>query len=252
MACRRLVQCGLVSEPSKSKINRCGELIRQVVHEGKQVPPEKINDAVRVIFDFRAAHSYPLVKVRMGLRSMILTEGADEVIGQRLKRVPRIIRKLHRTVGSPEGRTALARLEDIGGVRAVVRNGAELDRVRKRIERNWRNDFRRVRDYIEEPKDIGYRAVHFVVVRNDRAIEVQLRTRGQQEWAEAAEAADARLGVRGVNLKDSEGPAEMIEYFRIAGELIYCREYGLAVPSDLNDRFQAARQAVVQSDYYRA
>jgi (p)ppGpp synthase/HD superfamily hydrolase len=241
-----------VSEPSKSQINRCGELIRRVSYEGLQVDGEKIDEAVRVIFDFRGAHSYPLAKVRLGLRSMILTEGADEVIGQRLKRVPRIIRKLQRTVGSAEGRTALARLEDIGGVRAVVRDGAELDRVRRRIERNWRNDFRRVRDYIDDPKDIGYRAVHFVVVRNDRAIEVQLRTRGQQEWAEAAEAADARLGLRGVNLKDSEGPTEMIDYFRIAGELIYRREYGLPVPSDLNDRFQTARQAVVQSDYYRA
>jgi hypothetical protein len=119
-----------VRGPSKSQINRCGELIRRVSHEGLQIDPEKINEAVRVIFDFRGAHSYPLAKVRLGLRSMIVTEGADEVIGQQLKRVPRIIRKLQRTVGSAEGRTALARLEDIGGVRAVVRNGSELDRVR--------------------------------------------------------------------------------------------------------------------------
>ena len=245
----RLVQCGLVTQPSKSKINRCGELIRRYVYEDLDVPPDKIDEALKVISDFRAAHSYPLVKVRLGLRSMIQTEHTDEVIGQRLKRVPRIIRKLHRTVGSPEGRTALARLEDIGGVRAVLSDGAELERVRRRIERNWKNNFRRVRDYIDQPKDIGYRAIHFVVVRDDRAIEVQLRTRGQQQWAEAA---DARLGVRGVNLKDGEGPPEMIEYFQVAGELIHCREYGLPVTSELNDHFQAARQAVIQGGYYRA
>jgi hypothetical protein len=182
---------------------------------------------------------------------MVRSEFADEVIGQRLKRVPRIIRKLQRTVGSDTGTTRLARLEDIGGVRAVLRDGTELDRVRKRIEKRWKRDFRREpRDYIERPKNIGYRAVHFVVMRDDRAIEVQLRTRGQQEWAEAAETADARLGARGVNLKDGEAPAEMIEYFQVAGEVIYRREYGLPLSSDLLSRFDAARAAVVQAKYY--
>lgn len=238
--------------PSKSQINRCGELVRKYVYEQSDLAPAELNDALRVITDFRAAHAYPLVKVRLGLRSMVSTEGATEVIGQRLKRVPRIIRKLQRTVDSPTGRTALARLEDIGGVRAILRNGSELDRVRRRLEKNWRKSFRRERDYIAEPKDIGYRAVHYVVVRDDRAIEVQLRTRGQQQWAEAAEAADARLGHRGVNLKDSEAPEVMLEYFRAAGELIYHREYGLELPSNLEDRFQVARDAVVDAGYYRA
>lgn len=89
-------------------------------------------------------------------------------------------------------------------------------------------------------------------MRDERAIEVQLRTRGQQQWAEAAEAADARLGTRGVNLKDGDAPPEMLEYFQVAGELIYRREYGLPLASDLIDRFDAARGAVVQAKYYSA
>jgi ppGpp synthetase/RelA/SpoT-type nucleotidyltranferase len=239
-----------VTAPSKSKINRCGELVRQFAYEQVDVSEDQLDEALRIITDFRAAHAYPLVKVRLGLRSMVVTEGVAEVIGQRLKRVPRIIRKLQRTANSPTGRTSLARLEDIGGVRAILRNGDELDRVRHRIERKWKNNFRRERDYINQPKDIGYRAVHYVVVRDDRAIEVQLRTRGQQQWAEAAEAADARLGHRGVNLKDSEAPEVMLEYFRAAGEVIYHREYGLPLSSDLEDRFQAARDAVIRDGYY--
>ncbi|MCG7582385.1 RelA/SpoT domain-containing protein [Mycolicibacterium sp. OfavD-34-C] len=238
--------------PSKSHINRCGELVRGYVYDSLDVSTDQLNEALRVITDFRAAHAYPLAKVRLGLRSMVQTENATEVIGQRLKRIPRIIRKLQRTVDSPTGRTTLARLEDIGGVRAVFKDGAELDRVRRRIEKNWRSSFRRERDYIATPKDIGYRAVHYVVVRDGRAIEVQLRTRGQQQWAEAAEAADARLGSRGVNLKDADAPAVMLEYFRAAGELIYHREYGLAIPSELEDRFATARIAVVRDNYYSA
>lgn len=239
--------------PSKSEINRCGELVRKVLYEGLAADAGDIDHAIAVISWFRAQHAYPMTKVRYGLTSMVRTAGADDVVSQRLKRVPRIVRKLHRTVGSATGRTALARLEDIGGVRAILRDGPELERVRRRVERNWKVAFKRpVRDYIADPKDIGYRAVHFVVVRDGRAIEVQLRTRGQQEWADAAETADARLADRGVNLKDSEGPAEMLEYFRAAGEVIYRREYGAPISYELTKRFNAARRAVIEAGYYNA
>lgn len=239
--------------PSKSEINRCGELVRKVRYENHPLELDELDRAIEVISWFRAQHAYPMAKVRYGLTSMIRTERAEEVISQRLKRVPRIVRKLHRTVGSATGRTALARLEDIGGVRAILRDGPELERVRRRVERNWKSHFKRpARDYIAEPKAIGYRAVHFVVVRDGRAIEVQLRTRGQQEWADAAESADARLSDRGVNLKDSEAPDEMLEYFSAAGEVIFRREYGQDISFELTRRFNAARKAVIDEGYYNA
>ncbi|MGB5798346.1 MAG: RelA/SpoT domain-containing protein [Mycolicibacter algericus] len=238
--------------PSKSQINKCGELVRQCVYEHREVDPEELEQAINVITDFRSAHSYPLQKVRLGLDSMIRTEQCIPRVSQRLKRVPRIIRKLQRTVSSPGGRTTLARLEDIGGVRAVLQDGNELERVRSRLEARWGDTVRRRRDYIADPKDIGYRAVHIVAIRDGRPIEIQLRTRGQQQWADAAESADARLAGRGVNLKDSDGPDEMIEYFAAAGELIYRREYGLEIPSAVHRRFSAARRAVVDGGYYKA
>lgn len=73
--------------------------------------------------------------------------------------------------------------------------------------RYWKPHLKRdPRDYIEFPKAIGYRAVHFVVTRDDRAIEVQLRTRGQQQWADAVEAIDARIDL---SLKDGVGPERL-------------------------------------------
>lgn len=240
-----------MTEPSKSEINRCGEIVRKAAHEGLAVDNEVLEHAIEVISGFRAAHAYPMAKVRYGLSSMVRTENADVLVSQRLKRVPRIVRKLHRTVGSPTGRTALARLEDIGGVRAILGDGPELDHVRARVEKRWKKDFKRPpRDYIMYPKEIGYRGVHFVVVRDGRCIEVQLRTRGQQQWADAAEAADARHGQRGVNLKDSDAPEEMLQYFSAAGEVIYRREYGIDIPFDLTRRFNAARRAVIEAGYY--
>lgn len=81
-----------VTRPSKSQINKCGELVRQVRYEGLVVSPAELESAIRVITDFRAEHSYPLLKVRLGLSSMIRTERCDPVVSQRLKRVPRIVR----------------------------------------------------------------------------------------------------------------------------------------------------------------
>lgn len=115
--------------PSKSEINRCGELLRKATFEGAPIDVQRLDHAIEVISAFRAAHAYPMAKTRYGLASMVRTERAAEVVvGQRLKRVPRIVRKLQRTVGTEKGRTALARLEDIGGVRAILRDGSNAGR----------------------------------------------------------------------------------------------------------------------------
>jgi len=145
--------------------------------------------------------------------------------------------------------TNLARLEDIGGCRAVLQDGEELRRVLRRMRRRWNDTIVRNRDYVTAPKAIGYRPVHLVVERDGRRIEVQLRTRGQQSWADAIETADTRLGM---NLKDGEGPDLMVRYFAAAGELIYQREYGLPPTADLLTEFRAARAAVIEAGYYRA
>jgi len=205
--------------------------------------PEEVDRAIRVVTAFREVHAYPMLKIRMGVRSFCYSEHTTAYVTQRLKRVPRIVRKLHRMEHA-----SLARLEDIGGVRAVVADGTELERVRTRIGRTWGNAFaREPRDYIADPKIMGYRAVHIVVQRDGRAVEVQLRTQGQQQWAEAVEAADARLNL---NLKDGVGPADMMEFFEVTGDMIYLREYGFAVPDDLSARYAAARAAVVAAGYY--
>jgi len=114
--------------------------------------------------------------------------------------------------------------------------------------RRWRHDFVRApRDCIQDPEDTGYRALHFVVRRDGRSVEVQLRTVGQQQRADAIESVDARLGTM---LKDGSGPTELVEYFQVAGEVIFLREYGEAVPRAASDRFRSAHEAVLEAEYY--
>ncbi len=235
--------------PSKGEINRCGEFLAARV---RHPPPllqvqseeeEALEHAIKVVSDFRAAHQYPLTKVTMGLRSMLNSEGARIVVSQRLKRLPRIVRKLVRMDGSN-----LARLEDIGGCRAVLEGRDELQRVLRRLRHRWGSQVVRERDYVTDPKEMGYRAIHLVVQRDERRIEVQLRTESQQRWADAVEKADARLKL---NLKDGSGPAEMVEFFTAAAEVQHGYDYDMVVPDEALARLQAAREAVIRAGYYR-
>jgi len=144
--------------------------------------------------------------------------------------------------------TALVRLEDIGGCRVVVANPGDMDRLCRRIRKNWSGDFARSeRDYVEAPKAMGYRAHHFVVRRDARAIEVQVRTVGQQRWADAVESIDARLKL---NLKDETGPDSLMENFKIAGEVIFRQEWGLEIPEELINEIVASNELVIREGYY--
>jgi ppGpp synthetase/RelA/SpoT-type nucleotidyltranferase len=79
------------------------------------------------------------------------------------------------------------------------------------------------------PKATGYRAVHTVVRRDGRLIEIQLRTLGQHRWAESVE----RLGSRtGHNLKDGQGPEDLLEYLRESAYLMAMAEEGKPIDSD--------------------
>jgi putative GTP pyrophosphokinase len=233
---------GPVDLPSQSKINRCGKRLAKLVFEGEVMSEDQLQEALHTIENFRAAHSSPLVGVRLGLASAMRTEGAGKDVSQRLKRVPRILRKLHRIQGSN-----LANLEDIAGARAVFATPADVERVLARIKRNWGANVIRERDYTEAPRAMGYRAKHVIVRRAGRAVEVQLRTVGQQQWADAIESLDAR---RSLNLKDGEGPEDLVRYFSLASDIIYGQEYGHGRGPDVYAEFRDARQAVIDAGYY--
>jgi len=232
--------------PSKGHINRCGEYLADGHRREYPVDwydDERFAEAYAVISAFRAAHQRPLGSVTVGLRQIVSSETSGApLVSQRLKRVPRIIRKLARME-----KTNLARLEDIGGCRAVLDDAQALGRVRSHVEKTWGNNIVRRRDYVTDPNGMGYRAFHLTVERGVRRIEVQLRTQGQQSWANAIESADS---AHNLTLKDGIGPESMLEYFNAAGDVIYHQEYGLALPDTLRSRLNDATDRVIKEGYY--
>jgi ppGpp synthetase/RelA/SpoT-type nucleotidyltranferase len=96
----------------------------------------------------------------------------------------------------------------------------------------------RVRDYIEEPKDDGYRAVHVIVRHRDRKIEVQLRTQTQHEWAYTVESVAARIGL---DIKSGGGPAPVRDWFAAVSEAMAIEEHGDTVGRELIEKVSTLR-----------
>lgn len=142
----------------------------------------------------------------------------------------------------------LARLEDIGGTRAVVPSLREQEALGLHLVKKWGKDLQREpRDYVNNPKPSGYRAMHYVVEKHGRRIEIQIRTRRQQQWANAVEQADSRLNL---TLKDGRGPQEMLDYFTAVGDMLYFQDAALPAPADVRDRFNAMTDTVIAEGYY--
>lgn len=91
------------------------------------------------------------------------------------------------------------------------------------------------------PAESGYRALHVIVIRDERRIEIQLRTLSEHEWAVAVERTGIRLGI---GLKEGEGPADLREYFRLAGQGLYLESQRHDPDPAFQRRFEASRQQV--------
>jgi putative GTP pyrophosphokinase len=176
-------------------------------------------------------------KVTVGLRQFVVREcdpGVVPTVGQRLKRAPQMVEKLSR-----HPKMKLSRMQDIGGCRAILLGGHdEVRRVAQRIERNWTIKHRK-HYTLDSPALSGYRAMHIVVERDRRLIEIQLRTPRQHEWAEAIERTDKRLSL---NMKSGEGPEELLEYFRLAADGLAYEDAGEVPGPEFLRHFEKARK----------
>jgi putative GTP pyrophosphokinase len=195
---------------------------------------EQIFAALDVLEAWRAAHARPLQAATMGLRSRVSTMGCSQIeVSQRLKRIPTIIDKLRREPGMNLGRMA-----DIGGCRAVLRDLDEVQRVQSRYGGDAVKV--RIKDYVEQPKPDGYRAVHVIVRYHGRLIEVQLRTQVQHEWAYTVESVTSRLGL---DVKSGGGPPPVRDWFLAVSEAMAAEEHGQPVTPELLHRVTTLRQA---------
>lgn len=218
---------------TKSQADRAGQRIREWLKDERGISPDELPQLAAPISAWRTSHAYPQALVTPGVRNWVSQETRGEIsVGQRLKRFDRLCLKL---VRFPHMR--LTQIEDIGGCRAVLMDPGEVEAVEGRIRRKW--EVRGESDYREAGKPAtGYRALHLVVRRRERLVEVQLRTQRQHYWAEQVERTSSRTSF---NLKDGEGPPDLLEYFRVASDITWLVDNGESIPPTLQDRLEELR-----------
>ena len=193
---------------SYESVTRAGGALRNHEIGVASLDPFELRKALEVVARFRASWVQPprpLNLVAVGLHSMTLTLLASPVVlSQRLKRLPRIPSKL----SHPEHASMrLPQMEDIGGCRVVLESLPELRALEQRIVVDrWAEELVRVVDYIDTPKADGYRAVHVIVRRDERLVEIQLRTLLQHAWAVQVERLEAFHRAR---LRRGEAPRDL-------------------------------------------
>ena len=148
------------------------------------------------------------------------------IVAQRLKRTPTIIDKLK----NRQQEMRLGRMQDIGGLRAIVSDVAMVRELEKKYDRSQaRHILRRKYDYIAKPKVSGYRGIHLVystvttkrIDTDGLLIEIQLRTRLQHIWATAVETVSTFFQEP---LKSSQGSPKWLDFFKLVSALFAIEE----------------------------
>ena len=183
---------------SNTALNKIGDVIRAQKHDSDY------KNAVETLNNWREAHgaildSYYDKCVKLAKR----IDKNNIIVAQRLKRLPTIIGKLNRFEDM-----RLSSMQDIAGVRIIASDMKQLSAIEKRIVK-WKH-LKRVRDYINNPKDSGYRGKHFIFEKNGMFVEIQLRTQFQHIWAASVETIDI---FRGTSLKEKDDNSYWHDFF---------------------------------------
>ena len=127
--------------PSKTRVNKAGEWLRAIL-TGEEVWEDDVAEVeAGVVLAWREQHAGPITLTVPGLRNWVEKYSSLGIMPtQRLKRLTAIADKLVRHDGMK-----LARMQDIGGTRAILANHSEVEAVFARIRSHWSVD--RVADW---------------------------------------------------------------------------------------------------------
>lgn len=213
---------------SKKQINNAGKLLPDTtltLGDRKQI--------LDIINNWRASHAYPLQIITSNLRK----NNPNAIVVQRLKRLDSIVGKLERFPDMD-----LYRMEDLGGCRVIVDSLEDVyQTVDKYKHSRIRHQLIRERDYIQNPKESGYRSYHMVykfhsetkeTYNQNMRLEIQFRTKLQHMWATALET----MGVyTKTALKASMGDEDILRFFVLVSSVFAKMENTPVCPGTTDD-----------------
>ena len=204
---------------SKKEISKAGQkILSSKSEEDRNLALEKINK-------WRTNHLHPLNVMKNALLRVTEKSKIEPILtSQRLKRLTSIEYKLDLNENM-----GLGGMQDIGGFRSVLKDTKDLYKLKNILDKNKLNHkLKRVVDYVERPKESGYRSIHLIYIYNSKIekyngllLELQIRTKLQHNWATAVETAGI---LTKTSLKSSQGPDEWLDFFKIVSSLFAIKE----------------------------
>ena len=131
----------------------------------------------------------------------------------------------------------MSRMQDIGGCRAIVTSADDtFNLAADLVDSRMRHELVRRNNYIDSPRDTGYRGLHLIYAYNserttewqDLQIEIQIRSQLQHQWATAVETVGTFIGDA---LKSNIGDTTWLRFFALMSSAIALREGMSLVPN---------------------
>ena len=212
-----------VRKISKKELDRVGKFLSDLTHEVSS--EDEIDANMNILNDWRSLHSYAMHIIYMNIKRKTEKMGLKHaIVAQRLKRAPSIIGKLQRFK-----KMKLSRMQDIGGVRIIVKKISDVYRIRDEIMNKFPHKIYKEDNYINKPKPDGYRSLHIIFEtqnldnceHNGLKVELQIRTQQQHQWATAVEVIDLN---KKSSLKSGVGDRDTKEFLCMCSSLLAVQE----------------------------
>jgi GTP pyrophosphokinase len=164
--------------------------------------PQAYQEVARLVDQTRMAREVGVHQVRQQLADRLQVAGLQAEVEGRPKHLYGIWKKM-------QGKSlAFARIFDNRALRVIAADVAACYAVLACVHEAWRPVEGEFDDYIAKPKPNGYQSLHTVVLDGDnRALEVQIRTRAMHEHAEHGVAAHWMYKEAGYTPRASQAPA---------------------------------------------
>ena len=177
---------------SKAEIIRLGNRLRE---------DNETQDDLKLLDQFRESFGEDFKIVIKKLREIIDDE--DCIINDRQTKTRKSIKDKLKRMKSLK----LTQMQDIRGCRIVIREGGlvKIQSILCEIKANFDEKKLKIK---ERDDEIGYRAIHIIVKENNSHIEIQIRTKLQDLWANLCEKYssndnDLKYGARETKIKNT-------------------------------------------------
>ncbi|HLO43339.1 MAG TPA: hypothetical protein VK175_03330 [Leadbetterella sp.] len=188
---------------SKLDIDKIGNEIRKMGISCDELVLENLQE-------YRISHKEAIANVFNILCGLSKKVHENKIVNSyRLKRLNSIITKLERFDDM-----RLSRMWDIAGCRSIVRNNRDLHKLLKLLKENEEIEIKKEKDYINQPKEDGYKSHHLYVLdkKTNKIVEIQLREQTHHNWATLVEISDLLFDAK---LKEFNENKELLEFHKI-------------------------------------